>query len=412
MHRAAAIILCTLVAAPAFGQVVDHPISGAKLLLKASSSGKQKLVFQSKDPSFPFPERFSFDDPTEMGPVTIEILTPGVPAGTEFEAPPNSEQPGWTYKRGAARSYKYKRDKTLVSTTTIKGITLKEGRALTVIGDAAGIPLDGARGTVGIRITFGLYTKQRACARFSGVAVAKDAPGAFVGKNATTSGLTDCELTTLTGAAPVCGDGEVNQESEGCDGAAACEIDSLECRPPGAPGECGCCSDGYPSAAPCCNPSSIAIYYPPMDKTCIPTGCTPPYTCRGGDECRSDETCCSTNGGNYCMQAYAPPFINTMVSSVTCCAGLECSRPAFPLGVVCCGSAGTACGGDGECCTGHCQSGTCEACRSGGAACGNPAECCSGSCTSGVCDVCATAGTLCSSDAQCCSGTCSGLMCQ
>lgn len=412
MRRAVAIALAVAVAAPALADVVDHPIAGAKLVMKASPSGKQKLIFQSKDPNFPFPPHLGDGDPTQMGTVTIEILTPGVPAGTEFVVWPNSIQPGWTYKEGSVRAYKYKRAKDVVVATTIKGMQIKEGRGVTVLGDATGIPLDGARGTVAIRISNGVGTKHRACASFGGAAVTKDVPGAFTGKNASATGLVDCSLASLTGATPVCGDGEVNQENEGCDGAAACEIDGLECRPPGAPGECGCCSDGYPSAAPCCNPSSIAIYYPPMDKTCIPTGCTPPYTCRGGDECRSDETCCSTNGGNYCMQAYAPPFINTMVSSVACCAGLECSRPAFPLGVVCCGSAGTACGGDGECCTGHCQSGTCEACRSGGGACGNPAECCSGSCTSGVCDVCATAGTLCSSDSQCCSGTCSGLVCQ
>ena len=62
---------------------------------------------------------------------------------------------------------------------------IKDGRGLTIQGDATGIPLDGARGTVGIRITIGDH---RSCARFTGATVTKDVAGAFQGKNAVANG--------------------------------------------------------------------------------------------------------------------------------------------------------------------------------------------------------------------------------
>jgi hypothetical protein len=408
MRRAVAAVLVALLC-PALAVADDHPITGAKLQLKRSNSGKQKLVFQSKDPTVPFPAKGGPDDPEIVG-ASIQIVTPGAPASESFSAPSNGTQPGWTKQYGAQGvlvAHKYKRAKELAATTTIKGIILKNARGFAVQGDAVGIPLDGVRGTVGIRITIG---DQRMCARFTGASVTKDAVGTFIGKNATTDGLADCESTSLTGAAPTCGDGEINQPEEGCD--STCEFSPLECRPPGTANECTCCSDGFPSAAPCCNPSAVAIIYPPNDKVCVPTGCAPPDSCREGDTCRGDQSCCSTNGGNLCMQAYAPPFVNTMVPLVPCCAGLECRRAALPEGARCCASGGTSCAADGDCCTGHCTGGTCEACRAGGAGCGTASECCSGSCTSGTCDACAAAGTFCTSNVTCCSGTCAGFQCQ
>lgn len=403
MRFAAAIVLASLVVVAPRADAFDVPITGTKLVLKQSGSGKQKLVFQSKDPSFPFPPRGGLDDPAAVG-ATIEVITPGAQPPV-FEAPENAEQPGaWTYKFGAVPTYKYKRDKAYAATTAIKGIVIKSGRGITVSGDAVGIPLDGARGVVGLRLTIG---DVRACARFDGAAVSKDAVGTFAGKNAATTGLTDCTAGSLTGQGPVCGDGEVDP-SEQCD--ATCDFD-LTCRPPGTANECICCSDGWPSAAPCCNPSSIAIYYPPSSKTCIPTRCDPPDACRSGDQCQNDGSCCTTLGGNLCAMAYAPPLVNTMYTLTACCPGLECRRASLPQGATCCAAGGTTCAGDGDCCTGHCASGTCEACQAGGVACGTNDECCSGACTSGTCAACGPTGTFCTSNATCCSGTCSAFHC-
>jgi peptide/nickel transport system substrate-binding protein len=51
----------------------DQPVSGVKLLLKQSSSGKQKLTFQSKDPLMPFPPNGGPEDPRDAG-ATIEVI--------------------------------------------------------------------------------------------------------------------------------------------------------------------------------------------------------------------------------------------------------------------------------------------------------------------------------------------------
>jgi hypothetical protein len=45
----------------------DQPISGAKLQLRQAASGKQKLVFQSRDPSFLFPPLGGADMPIVHG---------------------------------------------------------------------------------------------------------------------------------------------------------------------------------------------------------------------------------------------------------------------------------------------------------------------------------------------------------
>lgn len=411
MRRAVAIVLplVLLITAPAFAEPVDHPITGAKLVLKQSSSGKQKLVFQSKDPSFVFPPPSDLANDPRLQGATIEVVTAGVPPDA-FAVPPNAMQPGWTYKAGSTDQYKYKRDKAFAATTEIRGIVIKDGRGLTIQGDATGIPLDGARGTVGIRITIGDH---RSCARFTGAAVTKDVAGAFQGKNAPSDGVVDCALTSLTGASPVCGDGEVNQPSENCDVTCSTVLGEYTCRPPGTSNECQCCTDFGPLALPCCNPSSIAVPMGIGFRQCYSTGCTPPDSCRAGDECRPDESCCSTNGGNLCRtDVIGFPSDYALVS---CCAGLECGRFVFESGVAgaeCCAGGGTSCTGDGECCTGHCQlDGTCEACRAGGAGCATSSECCSQSCTAGTCDACAPPGTICTSDAACCSGTCANMTC-
>lgn len=380
---------------------LDVPVTATKLLLQQSASGKQKLVFQSKDPAFPFPAHDGPDDPTDVG-VTIELVTPGVQPPV-LVVPPNTLQPGWTYKPGLLASYRYKRDKA-AAPVPIKAIVMKGAHGISIQGDAVGIPLDGARGVVAIRITIG---GARACARFIGTSVTKDAAGSFAGKNASSADFTDCSAAALTDLDTTCGDGDLDP-GEGCD--AICDL-GLTCRPPGTSNQCQCCSDGWPSAAPCCNPSSILITYPPQSKSCIPTRCDPPDSCRTGDTCRGDGSCCTTLGGNLCAMAYAPPFVNTMYTLTACCAGLECRRLALPEGARCCASGGTTCTSDGECCTGHCASGTCEACRAGGVGCGTADECCSGACEGGVCDACAPTGALCTSGATCCSGTCSAFRC-
>lgn len=240
-------------------------------------------------------------------------------------------------------------------------------------------------------------------------------PGTFLGKNATADGLVDCAVTSLTGAPATCGDGEINQLSEGCDMSCDPIYGDLTCRPPGTSNECGCCWDGGPNAyIPCCNPSSIHLIYPPSYGACIATRCDPPDACEPGDQCQADNSCCSVLGGNLCAMAYAPALGNyNLIVLNDCCPGLECRRLVFPEGTACCAAGGTACAGDADCCTRHCRiDGTCEACRAVTSGCTTGDECCSGYCSAGVCGTCAPTGQLCASGATCCSGTCTAFFCE
>ncbi len=120
----------------------------------------------------------------------------------------------------------------------------------------------------------------------------------------------------------VCGDGIVNQPSEGCDGAGSCiQPGLLDCRPPGVPGECTCCSVGGFSCdvLGCCDP----------ERTCIPG----PH---------SSGSCCFNAAGHTCQ------------GDSDCCFGRVCS------GGVCCGSAGSSCGSGVECCSGSCSGSACD----------------------------------------------------
>jgi hypothetical protein len=69
---------------------LDRPISGKKLQLKRSPSGKEKLVFQSKDPIFLFPAIGSADDPATGTPggIRVELFSQGEPSHPLLAAPP------------------------------------------------------------------------------------------------------------------------------------------------------------------------------------------------------------------------------------------------------------------------------------------------------------------------------------
>ena len=96
MHRQLIVGILVLCGAR-LAVATDQPISGAKLTLRRSSSGKEKLVFVSKDPLFLFPAIGSADDPGTGSPggATLELEStgestlsssrhhpaPGIPAG-------------------------------------------------------------------------------------------------------------------------------------------------------------------------------------------------------------------------------------------------------------------------------------------------------------------------------------------
>ena len=109
----------------------------------------------------------------------------------------------------------------------------------------------------------------------------------------TTSSSTSTTSTTATTLPGVCGDGQVNQPSEQCDGTAgSASCSPAGCGPPGSPHECQCCvPDGgtvivFVGCAPgiCCNDDCYEVG--PSAITCSPT-CLGP-----GAPCSPSVPCC------------------------------------------------------------------------------------------------------------------------
>jgi hypothetical protein len=391
--------LAVLVAMPVLA--TDRPISGTKLVLARSTSGKEKLVFVSKDPSFLFPTIGGIDDPGTGSPggALVELFSPAEPSAS-LAVPPGTGKPGWTSKAGSTNAHRFTNRGAPDAVSSVRSVLLKEGRLLKIVARETGLALAAAQGAVAIRITTG---NLRNCTLFGPSTVRRDQANLFTAKNASSSAVADCSDATL-GGLNSCGDGMI-QGGEECDGSSLgeCADYGASCRPAGFPSSCQCCLDGGPGVQTfgCCNPSSILLPAPGGSGSCIATRCDSPFPCTGDDVCQGDGTCCSQSGTTCLVAVITPP-----VGLNSCCPGLECRGPD-PFGVGCCVSDGGTCAADADCCSQHCGgSGTCDACRGAGGSCTSPFECCSLSCTGGTCDACAALGASCLSSATCCSGLC------
>ncbi len=396
---AVTVALAVLVATPAYA--IDHPIGGTKLILVRSTSGKEKLVFVSKDPSFLFPAIGSIDDPGTGSPggATIELFSPAE-ASASLAVPSGVGNPGWKSTAGGTSIHRFVNGDAPSGVSPVRAVVLKQGRVLKVVARETGLALAGPQGSVAIRLTTG---NLRNCALFGSGTVRRDEANAFTATGAFASAIGDCSDVTLGGISS-CGDGTI-QGGEECDGSALgeCSDYGASCRPAGFPSSCQCCLDGGPGVQTvgCCNPSSILLPAPGGSGSCIARRCDPPFPCTGDDVCQPDGNCCSQSGTTCLVAVIAPP-----VALNACCPGLECRGPD-PFGVGCCISDGGTCVADTDCCSQHCgASGTCDPCRGGGASCTSEFECCSLSCTGGTCDACAALGAGCLSNATCCSGAC------
>lgn len=364
MARSIVIALVVAVVVPALA--ADHPVAGTKLILKRAG-GREQLVFQSKDPTFPFPLLGTPDVPTMAGAV-VEIFSGSEPAGVAFTAPAVVGTPGWSYHDGVADTYRFKNAQAPSGISALKTASLREGKGFKVAGKLAGLSLAAPAGFVSVRITMGSL---RSCARFDPATVRTDVPGLFRARGALAGALTDCADDTLTGGgattttsttiAGVCGDGTIDQPSEGCDGAdvggCAGPLPGIQysCRPPGVANACTCCGNGGigTGAYGCCNPSAVLIpigIYENAD--CVATRCDPPFPCSGTDTCQPDGSCCTSLGAT-CNASFPPNYYFN-----PCCPGLECAGVG-DFGATCCVSNGGACGDAGDCCSGNCDTGSC-----------------------------------------------------
>jgi len=406
-----------LVAVSVPATAADQPISGAKLTLKHTATS-QKLTFTSKDPAFHFPEPGGTDDPSTAGAV-IELFSQAQPGGASLFVPAGSGSPGWTFRDGRTDTFRFTNRAAPGGPSPVRVLTFRSTRGIKIAAKQTGLVLTGPQGFVGIRITTGAT---RNCARFDAATVRRDVAGLFDARGALAGALVNCSTgqlggstttttattSTTTTIAGTCGNGALDP-GEQCDGVSQPECPAggsfLACVPPGDAGECQCCSLTQIDpdlGVPCCEGARGIQLGSNGPLLCVGTRCDGAYPCSDGDQCQPDGSCC-TVAAHGC--ALGPPFD---WPTNACCPGLDCrgSGPQSPLVTYCCGTDGVSCGGDQDCCTGHCTSGICEACRPSGVSCTTNAECCSSACSGGTCGGCRAAATACTADVQCCSGSC------
>ncbi len=138
------------------------------------------------------------------------------------------------------------------------------------------------------------------------------------------------------------------------------------------------------------------------------------------------------DGFSFLFDARAPPFPrrdaaltccmadgNSCESASDCCSGHCDQGSCIPF--LACGEPGTVCNSHNDCCSGRCESTpgtsafTCMPyCATRDAACTRASDCCSLGCNHGKCGgpICNTVGTACVASSDCCSGQCTEGRCE
>jgi hypothetical protein len=369
MTRAGLAILVAMTVAVTDAAAAEQPISATKLMLRHSSSGREKLTFTSKDPAFLFPALGSADDPSAGG-LVVELFAPSSPLGVALAAPAGVGNPGWSSKAGPPPRLQFKNGDAPDALSSFRSIALRAGKTIKLNGKQTGLSVAAPLGSVGIRITTGSLIN---CAFFAASTVRRDEGGTFLAKDALASALADCSDASLAGATTTtsttgttttvpatCGDNVVNQASEQCDGTDRADCEGLDCGPPGYATACLCCGSGtgtvptFPSdVIPCCDPTATPVYFPSV-KQCVSTHCNEAFDCSLGS-CQPDGSCCAGVGGTCAIAGGGGTG-----AAVPCCDPTAVCSFSFPTGT-CCKPTGGGCTGDFQCCGGSCVGGTCAA---------------------------------------------------
>ncbi len=195
--RAIGLLVACAVLIPALrAAALDRPITGKKLQLRRSASGKQKLVFQSKDPAFAFPAVGSADDPATGTPggLQVELFSQNDPARPVLSAPAGVGKPGWKVTDRSVDSFKYSNSAAPAAPSPLKVVVLKMDKQLKVSAPATGLALAGPQGSVAIRVTTGSL---RSCAVFGPGTIRRDEAGSFLAVKALAPSIPDCSDASL-----------------------------------------------------------------------------------------------------------------------------------------------------------------------------------------------------------------------
>ncbi len=165
----------------------DQPIEGTKIVLTRTSSGKEKLVFVSTDPSIAAPADLSADDPTLTG-VSIDLFS-GLDGASTVLSIPNAAAAAPAVWKDTFPKYRFVNGGAPDVVSGVKVLLLQDGKRLKLIAKEIPLPLSGRNSFVTIRITMG---DTRYCARFNPSDVRKDYAGKFIGKKAPAANVEDC----------------------------------------------------------------------------------------------------------------------------------------------------------------------------------------------------------------------------
>lgn len=151
-------------------------------------------MFVANDPNVVLPAAGSPADPlvSSAGGAHVDVVSAGASPVGAFVAPWGS---GWSSDPGVQLTYK--NGDAPAGESVVKTLIVKQGKKLKIVAKHAGLGLEAAEGTVGIRITFGKGTpaELRFCSRFGGT-IKADEPGKFKAKDATAV-LADCSDASL-----------------------------------------------------------------------------------------------------------------------------------------------------------------------------------------------------------------------
>jgi hypothetical protein len=169
-------------------------VTGSKLVLKKSSSGRETLIFVSKDPTVYVAAFGGVDDPT-LAPSGIELFTPNA-SSPSLDIPAVVGKPGWTTKP-APPTYQFKNSFAPSGISAVRFVKLRAGKGVKIVARATGLSMTQPLGAVGILWTLpspiGQYNT--ICAHFGAASVKKDVPPIFIAR--TSPAPLNCIVGTL-----------------------------------------------------------------------------------------------------------------------------------------------------------------------------------------------------------------------
>jgi hypothetical protein len=159
----------------------QHPVTGTKLVLKKAASGRETLIFVTKDPTVYVPPFGGSDDPTIVK-TQIELYSPPeTSSSNEITVPSGVGKPGWQASPLPTPTYLFKNPTAPAGISKVKFIKLRAGKGLKIVARATGLSMTTPLGAVGIAVRLTPFSSGTPiiCAHFGAASVKKDAPPVF-----------------------------------------------------------------------------------------------------------------------------------------------------------------------------------------------------------------------------------------